>query len=31
MIEKLIDLKYDKFIITKQNELRIIEKIKWAF
>jgi|TARA_B100001094_G_scaffold239713_1_gene235245 tRNA threonylcarbamoyladenosine biosynthesis protein TsaE len=28
MIEKLIDLKYDKFIITKQNELRIIEKIK---
>lgn len=28
IIEKLIDLKYDKFIITKQNELRIIEKIK---
>ena len=28
MIEKLIDLKYDKFIISKQNELRIIEKIK---
>ena len=31
MIEKLIDSKYDKFIISKQNELRIIEKIKWAF
>ena len=28
MIEKLIDSKYDKFIISKQNELRIIEKIK---
>ena len=28
MIEKLIDLKYDKFIISKQNESRIIEKIK---
>ena len=31
MIEKLIDSKYDKFIISKQNESRIIEKIKWAF
>ncbi len=31
MIEELIDSKYDKFIISKQNELRIIEKIKWAF
>lgn len=31
IIEKLIDSKYDKFIISKQNELRIIEKIKWAF
>ena len=31
MIEKLIDSKYDKFIISKQNEYRIIEKIKWAF
>lgn len=28
MIEKLIDSKYDKFIISKQNEYRIIEKIK---
>lgn len=28
MIEELIDSKYDKFIISKQNELRIIEKIK---
>ena len=28
MIEKLIDSKYDKFIISKQNKLRIIEKIK---
>ena len=28
MIEKLIDSKYDKFIMSKQNELRIIEKIK---
>ena len=28
MIEKLIDSKYDKFIISKQNESRIIEKIK---
>ena len=28
MIEKLIDSKYDKFIISKQNEFRIIEKIK---
>ena len=28
MIEKLIDSNYDKFIISKQNELRIIEKIK---
>jgi len=28
IIEKLIDSKYDKFIISKQNELRIIEKIK---
>ena len=28
MIEKLIDLKYDKYIITKQNDLRLIEKIK---
>lgn len=31
MIEKLIDSKYDKFIISKQNESRIIEKTKWAF
>ena len=28
MIEKLIDSKYDKFIISKQNESRIIEKTK---
>ena len=28
MMEKLIDSKYDKFIISKQNEYRIIEKIK---
>ena len=28
MIEKIIDSKYDKFIISKQNEYRIIEKIK---
>ena len=28
MIEKLIDSKYDKFIISKQNEYRVIEKIK---
>ena len=28
IIEKLIDSKYDKFIISKQNEYRIIEKIK---
>ena len=28
MIEKLIYSKYDKFIISKQNEFRIIEKIK---
>ena len=28
MIEKFIDSKYDKFIISKQNEYRIIEKIK---
>ena len=28
MIDKVIDLKYNKFVITKQNELRIIEKIK---
>ena len=28
MIEKLIDSKYDKFFMSKQNELRIIEKIK---
>ena len=28
IIEKLIDSNYDKFIISKQNELRIIEKIK---
>ena len=27
MIEKLIDSKYDKFIISKQNEYRIIEKL----
>ena len=27
-IEKIIDSKYDKFIISKQNEYRIIEKIK---
>ena len=31
MIEKIIESKYDKFIISKQNEYRIIEKIKWAF
>lgn len=31
IIEKLIHSNYDKFIISKQNELRIIEKIKWAF
>ena len=31
MIEKLIDSKYDKFIISKQNKSRIIEKTKWAF
>ena len=28
IIEKLIHSNYDKFIISKQNELRIIEKIK---
>ena len=28
IIEKLIDSKYDKFFMSKQNELRIIEKIK---
>ena len=28
IIEKLIDSKYDKFIISKQNESRIIEKTK---
>ena len=28
MIERLIDSKYDKFIISKQNESRIIEKTK---
>ena len=28
MIEKLIDSKYDKFFISKQNEYRVIEKIK---
>jgi len=28
MIEKIIDSKYDKFIISKQNEYRVIEKIK---
>ena len=28
IIEKLIDSKYDKYIISKQNEYRIIEKIK---
>ncbi|MBT7683034.1 MAG: tRNA (adenosine(37)-N6)-threonylcarbamoyltransferase complex ATPase subunit type 1 TsaE [Cryomorphaceae bacterium] len=28
MIEKLIDSKYDKFIISKQNKSRIIEKTK---
>ena len=28
IIEKLIDSKYDKFFISKQNEYRIIEKIK---
>ena len=28
IIEKIIDSKYDKFIISKQNEYRIIEKIK---
>ena len=28
MIEKIIESKYDKFIISKQNEYRIIEKIK---
>ncbi len=28
IIEKLIDSKYDKFFISKQNEYRVIEKIK---
>lgn len=31
IIEKLIDTDFNKFIISKENESRIIEKIKWVF
>jgi hypothetical protein len=31
MIERIIESEFNKFIITKEDELRIIEKIIWVF